>query len=133
LELPAVVEFTKLIAQVGARQKVMGPSEHDRVVAWTSHLPQLLSTTLARAVAEQVDASGLEVAGPGLRDMSRLAESPYEMWQGIIAANGGEIRRALDAFLDDLDSIRSALGTPEMEDAFRQANAAARKIRKGRQ
>ena len=133
LELPAVVEFTKLIAHVGARQKVMGPSEHDRVVAWTSHLPQLLSTTLARAVAEQVDSGGIEVAGPGLRDMSRLAESPYEIWQGIIAANGGEIRRALDAFLDELDSIRTALGTPEMEDAFRQANAAAREIRKGRQ
>jgi prephenate dehydrogenase len=111
----------------------MGPSEHDRVVAWTSHLPQLLSTALARAVAEQVDETGLEVAGGGLRDMTRLAESPYEMWEGIIAANGGEIRRALDAFIDELDSIRSALGTPEMEDAFRQAGEAARKIRKGRQ
>jgi prephenate dehydrogenase len=111
----------------------MGPSEHDRVVAWTSHLPQLLSTTLARAVFEQVDAGGLEVAGPGLRDMSRLAESPYEIWEGIIAANGGEIRRALDAFLDELDCIRSALGTPDMEDAFRQAGDAARKIRNGRQ
>jgi prephenate dehydrogenase len=132
LELPAVAEFSELIRLVGARQKIMGPSEHDRVVAWTSHLPQLLSTALARSVGEQVDSPGLEVAGPGLRDMSRLAESPYEMWEGIIAANGGEIRRALDVFLDELDSIRSALGTPEMEDAFRQANDAARKIRKGR-
>jgi prephenate dehydrogenase len=132
LELPVVAELSGLIAKVGARQKVMGPSEHDRVVAWTSHLPQLLSTALAHSVAEQIDAASLEVAGPGLRDMSRLAESPYEIWEGIIAANGGEIRRALDVFLDELDSIRSALGTPEMEDAFRQANDAARKIRKGR-
>ncbi|MDA0205033.1 MAG: prephenate dehydrogenase/arogenate dehydrogenase family protein [Acidobacteria bacterium] len=133
LELPAAVEFTQLIAKIGARQKVMGPSEHDRVVAWTSHLPQLLSTALARSVGDQVDETSLEVAGGGLRDMTRLAESPYEIWEGIIAANGGEIRRALDVFIDELDSVRSALGTPEMEDAFRQAGEAARKIRKGRQ
>ena len=132
LELPAVQEFTALLGKIGARLKVVGPSEHDRVVAWTSHLPQLLSTALARSVAEQVDETGRDVAGPGLRDMTRLAESPYEMWEGIIAANGREIRRALDVFNDEMDSIRSALGTPEMEDAFRQAGEAARKIRKGR-
>lgn len=130
LELPAVLEFLELIRTIGARQRVMGPAEHDRIVAWTSHLPQLLSTTLARAVAEQVTDASLEVAGGGLRDMTRLAESPYEMWEGIIAANGGEIRRALEIFQDQLEGIRSALGAAEMEDAFHEANDAARKIRK---
>ncbi len=134
LQLPAVLEFAKLIRTVGARQRVMSPAEHDRIVAWTSHLPQLLSTALARAVGEQIpDGAAREVAGPGLRDMSRLAESPYEMWEGIIAANGGEIRRALELFQAELERIRAALGTPEMEATFTEARDAARNIRKGSQ
>lgn len=132
LELPAAVELQQMIEAVGAHPTVMGPAEHDRVVAWTSHLPQLLSTTLARAVGEQIaDEAAREVAGPGLRDMSRLAESPYEMWEGIIAANGGEIRRALEMFQAELDKTRAALGTPDMQKRFAEAGKAAREIRKG--
>lgn len=131
LELPAAIEFTELIRTIGGRPTIMGPTEHDRVVAWTSHLPQLLSTTLARAVGEQIaDEAAREVAGPGLRDMSRLAESPYEMWEGIISANGGEIRRALELFQAELDKTRAALGTPEMKKRFTEAAKAAREIRK---
>jgi prephenate dehydrogenase len=134
LQIPAALEFADLIRTIGARQRVMSPSEHDRIVAWTSYLPQLLSTALARAVGEQIsDGAAREVAGPGLRDMSRLAESPYEMWEGIIAANGGEIRRALELFQAELERTRAALGTPEMKDAFAEARDAARKIRKGSQ
>ncbi len=130
LELPNAVEFVGLVRSMGAKPRVMGPSEHDRVVALTSHLPQLLSTALAEVVGEQIDDDAdLAVAGGGLRDMTRLAESPYAMWEGILAANGGEIRRAIELFEEELEKIRESLNSPEMEQRFTKAQQAARKIR----
>ena len=63
------------IGRIGARLVALDPEEHDRLVAMTSHLPQLASTALAEVLG--TDPGVARVSGPGAVDMTRLAFSPY--------------------------------------------------------
>src|ERR1019366_2559226 len=59
--------FRKWVASFGAREIILDPARHDRLVAWSSHLPQLASTALAAVIGDKApDAAA--VAGPGLLD-----------------------------------------------------------------
>ncbi len=119
-------EFLDLLASIGARVVVVTPEEHDRVVSFTSHLPQLLSTALAATVAENVE-ENLEVAGPGLIDSTRLALSAYDLWRDILATNEEEVARAITAMQVKLDHLRDNLKTRELQKEFEiAANLAAR-------
>ncbi len=71
---------------------MLGAEEHDRVVALTSHLPQLASTALAAMLA---DTAQIQVSGSGLADMTRLALSSYDLWRDILATNSQAVDRAL--------------------------------------
>lgn len=123
LETPAAREFRGWLGKMGAVPVTLTPEEHDRVVARTSHLPQLLSTTLAVALAGQLDPDQhLPVAGPGLADMLRLAGSSYEIWKDILATNGAEIDAALAGFLTELERLRASLGSERAGVAFQTAN-----------
>jgi prephenate dehydrogenase len=83
----------EVIEICGATMHVVDAAEHDRAVAITSHLPQLLSTALA-AYAGDVD---LRFAGSGLRTFLRLASSDASVWTPIFAANRENID--VDGFL----------------------------------
>ncbi len=121
---PVVQEFRGWLDAIGCRQKVMEAEEHDRVVAWTSHLPQLTSTALAATICEHlVAADPLDIAGDGLQDMTRLAASPYEIWAGILETNRGPIDEALAALIRELESLRSALRTDDARVQFERGRA----------
>jgi prephenate dehydrogenase len=116
------------IEAIGARLVFLDPAEHDRLVALVSHLPQLLSTALAGAIAEQPGAG--QVAGPAAIDMTRLALSPYELWADIFATNAVSIDAALEAYIARLQALRAQLRSPGMERVFEKAAAAARALRR---
>ncbi len=122
---PALESWIELI---GARLVILSPEEHDRLVAVTSHLPQLLSTALASVIGAEPDAT--KVAGPAALDLTRLALSPYEIWRDIFSTNAEPIDAALGAFISKLEELRSALRSPEMERAFESAAAAAKALRR---
>ena len=96
------------VAKIGARVRVTTPEEHDRLVALASHLPQLLSSALASVTEPARDA-----AGPGLESMTRLAASPYAIWQDIVETNRDEILAAYDELLATMHKHRRALATGE--------------------
>ncbi len=76
----------------------MEAAEHDRAVAFLSHLPQVVAwALLAAAQADPVARRHLALAGPGFRDMTRLARSPHGLWRQILAQNSDESSRALRA------------------------------------
>ena len=76
----------------------MKPAEHDRTVAFLSHMPQLASWAIERAArSDAVGRRHLDLAGPGFRDMTRLARSPRGLWREILAQNRGEVARAMAA------------------------------------
>ena len=122
---PAEVEFRAWIGKIGARILIKDAATHDRLVAWSSHLPQLASTALAAALHDgQPLAAG--VAGPGLADMTRLAMSSYDLWRDILGTNQAEIGVALDAYIRKLQTLRDHL-----EDEFPKGAEFAQTIRRG--
>ena len=121
-------ELESWIERIGARLVFLSPEEHDRLVAVTSHLPQLISTALASVIGAAPDAA--QVAGPAALDLTRLALSPYEIWRDIFSTNAGPIDAALAAFIGKLEELREALRSPEMERAFETAAAAAKALRR---
>jgi prephenate dehydrogenase len=86
---------------------VMDAAEHDRRLAWTSHLPQMVSSALAAALAGQGIARG--ELGPGGRDVTRLAGSSPEMWADVAIDNAAGLSAALQAAEDQLRTLRHAI------------------------
>ncbi|MGH7448275.1 MAG: prephenate dehydrogenase dimerization domain-containing protein, partial [Longimicrobiales bacterium] len=81
--------------------------EHDRLLAWTSHLPQAASTALARALGRA--GVHLDRLGPGGRDMTRLAHSSADIWTPTALDNAASLSRALACLESELAALREAL------------------------
>jgi prephenate dehydrogenase len=113
---------------IGARVVLTSPAEHDRVLAYTSHLPQMLSTALSLALAENFAAGdpALEIHGGGLRTMLRLAGSEPKMWEQIAASNRENIAEALESLESALRHLRERLGEAEFRAKFEQAREFAK-------
>jgi prephenate dehydrogenase len=95
-----VALLTRLVRAVGARPVTMTPREHDRAMAFLSHVPQLVAWALLDAARrDRVAGRRLGLAGPGFRDMTRLASSPRRLWREIVEANRPEVARARAALL----------------------------------
>jgi len=81
--------------------------QHDQLMSWTSHLPQVVSSALAVAVARATPQT--TSFGSGLRDVSRLAASGPEMWRDILLMNRDAVLPALDGLETTLKDLRNAL------------------------
>jgi prephenate dehydrogenase len=101
---PASVRAMRtLVRAVGAQPVVMSAVEHDRVVAFLSHVPQLAAWALfGAAKADRVTAAHMDVAGPAFRDMTRLARSPKPLWREILRENKTEVVAALRSLVAQL-------------------------------
>jgi prephenate dehydrogenase len=122
---PVARQFRDWIGRIGAREVLLDAAEHDRLVAWSSHLPQLVSTALASVLHDEAPDASL-VAGPGLLDATRLGMSSFELWNDILATNQDEIGLTLDALIGKLQSMRR---NPEPD--FEKGGDFARSLRRG--
>jgi prephenate dehydrogenase len=120
---PTAKAFRQWLRIFGAREIVLDPAQHDRLVAWGSHLPQLLSTALAAVLHDQAPEAA-SIAGPGLTDMTRLALSSYELWGDILHTNAPAITTALDAYIGKLQQLRA-----DFESEFSKGSQFARALR----
>jgi prephenate dehydrogenase len=128
LEQPNAQEFQSWLAKIGAVKIILDPAEHDRIVAFTSHLPQLASTALAAMLGNrQEPKSG--VFGPGLLDCTRLALSSFDLWGDILTTNRGPVLEALTSYIAKLEEIRAGFETPELRDQFDRAAKFAASLR----
>ena len=117
-------DFLEWVEKIGARVASMDPTEHDRLCAWISHLPQMISTALAAALVEEFgeDAPLLEAGGRALREMTRISSSPYSMWRDIALTNKENIQDALLKLEQRLAQIRENLDTRELAMEFERAH-----------
>lgn len=130
LKRPVALKLTEILNIIGCRLSIMDCISHDNLVAVTSHLPQIASTALANTVANSVsNATDLEISGPGLADMTRLAGSSYEIWHDIIETNGTAIRGSLDRYIKQLEELRDNLQSPVLAGKFERGAATALQIR----
>lgn len=109
---------------LGAKPVAVEPERHDRILAATSHLPQLVSTILAASVAELLRKETNKIktfAGSGLKDTTRLAGSPYSVWKDVFATNRSELEDAFQNFKMRLNSLSNLFPEP-LEQEFAIGN-----------
>ena len=132
--------FVRLVERLGAQVVAIDPERHDRLCAWISHLPQMLSTALAATVADVEAALRAEfgqdpilsqLSGRALRDMTRLALSPYPVWRDIALTNTENISDALARLEQSLSHLRASLRSPELQTQFDRAAGFAKRLREG--
>jgi prephenate dehydrogenase len=120
----ALDSLSEFVTGLGAIPRVIDAVEHDRLLAFLSHLPQLTVTALMHVVGDHTGPEGLTLAGRGLHDTTRLASSPASPWRDIVASNGDNISTAIDALIAALEELKSAAspeGTPALERMFLSA------------
>ncbi len=123
-------EYIELLASIGSRVMALDPQRHDRVCAWISQLPQMIATALTSTLRDELgdDEAITEIGGRALREMTRIASSPYSMWRDIALTNSQNIEEALLRFEQQLAHLRENLRGPGLREMFESAN----KFGKGR-
>src|SRR5438445_10738662 len=118
-------EFAGWIDAIGARIAMLPANEHDRLCAWISHVPQMISTALAAALVEEFGAQAplLAAGGRALQEMTRISASPYSMWRDVAITNKKNLEDALSKVEQRLAHIRANLATRELAQEFDQAHA----------
>lgn len=80
--------------RVGMKVHDMSAEEHDRCVAHVSHLPHLLSSSLAHCL-DEINVDWRSLCGQGLRDTTRIAEGNSDLWEQILLSNKSNVLAAL--------------------------------------
>lgn len=117
-------EWIELLESIGVRIVVLDPERHDKLCAYTSHLPQLVSTALASTVvdATENDAAASTLAGGGIRGMVRLAKDDYPMWRDVALTNTRNLHDALLQMEQNLAHIRENLKSRQLQEEFDRAH-----------
>ncbi|MBI4484024.1 MAG: prephenate dehydrogenase [Acidobacteria bacterium] len=116
-------QLEEIVRDIGAEPVLLEAHRHDEIVAYSSHLPQFISTALGRLLHGELSAPARKLAGTGLKDMVRLAGSPYEIWQDILDTNRDNILKALQNYQEVLEELRESLKIEvELGEEFLRAN-----------
>ncbi len=100
----------ELVKFLGASAVVFPPEHHDRTMAWVSHMPQMLSSTLAASIPDRLLSHNYQhYAGRAFRDMTRIAASGWAMWHDIAVTNRDETVRALSEVRDGVNATIEAM------------------------
>lgn len=116
---------------LGAKVLKLDPLKHDEALALTSHLPQLLSSTLMSFAADAAtsgEGMPLLTAG-GFRDMTRIAASSPEMWVDIVKENQPALLALLRRFQQTLATMAETLESGDWE-TLRRSLDQAREVRR---
>ncbi len=95
----------KFWSDLGCRVKLMTPTEHDRILAYVSHLPHITAAALTNAN----NSEELKLAGKGFIDASRIASGPANIWTDVMMTNAGNITKGIDKIISELSKFKNAI------------------------
>ena len=105
-----LAKVSQLWQAVGAEVFEMSVSEHDHVLALTSHLPHLLAYALVAQLSNHNEnVNVFNFAAGGLRDFTRIASSDPRMWREILLANKTQLSSSIDDFEQWIAQLRTML------------------------
>ncbi|MDX6287292.1 MAG: prephenate dehydrogenase [Frankiales bacterium] len=121
----ALAAVRALVSDCGAVPVELDAATHDATLALISHAPQALASLLAARLVDS-DATTAQLAGQGLRDLTRIADSDPDLWAQIARGNAGPLAAVLRGLATDLTGLASALEGDEERGsaAFREVVAA---------
>lgn len=89
----------------------MSPSDHDRALAETSHLPHVVATTLAAALSD----SNRSLTSTGFADSTRIAAGDPDLWTAILLANADAVVQSIDVYAGGLGKFRAAIANRDAD------------------
>ena len=99
--------------------KIMDAKEHDRHAAFISHMPHIVSYSLANSVLKQEDKDHIvTLAAGGFRSMARLAKSNPAMWKDIFESNEQNLLDAIEAFKEELEIAKKLIENKEYDKLY---------------
>lgn len=114
---------------LGAKPFWTTAADHDQALAWTSHLPQIISSTLATCLSEKDFSEKPELFPGSVSELLRLSGSSVSMWKPIIKSNNGPLKKALQEIIERLTFIKNQLDKPtETDGLFSKANSFYKKF-----
>ncbi len=119
----AVQTLKRFWSRLGCSVKLMGPAEHDRILANVSHLPHVTAVSLMNAS----DVKELAFAGNGFMDMSRIASSPANIWADVLAANANNITGSINRITAELEKLKKAIKGGDKKQIEKLLNTARNK------
>ncbi|MFC9132786.1 prephenate dehydrogenase [Streptomyces sp. NPDC057099] len=113
----------ELVALCGAVPVVMQAAAHDQAVALVSHAPHVVASLVAMRL-QGAGERAVSLAGPGLRDLTRIAEADPRLWLDILSANAGAVADLLEEVGADLERMVAGLRSiATTDDAKRRSGA----------
>ena len=107
----------KIFQAIGMRIVVMDSNQHDIHACYMSHLPHILSFSLANTVMSHEDPKSIiALAAGGFKDMSRIAKSSPRMWGDIFKQNKKNLLDSIDLFESQLQNARKMVEEDNYED-----------------
>ena len=123
-----VAVVNDLWRSLGANVLGMSSDRHDEVLAATSHLPHLLAYAIVDVLVKQEQSEDIfRYAAGGFADFSRLASSDARMWSDIFVANAQATEKVLDAYIQNLLTLKKAINEHDqdyLENVFAEAKHA---------
>lgn len=107
-DLEGVALVRGIAEAAGAAVRALSAQEHDAAVAVVSHVPQVAASLVA-ARLEHLSEDAVGLAGPGVRDVTRIAASDPRLWTQILRGNAGAVATVLRELHTDLGAVIAAL------------------------
>ena len=115
-------EITRSISDIwesfGMNIEIMEPKRHDRVLAMTSHIPQLIAYSVVGTATElesQMKDEVIKYSAAGFRDFTRLAGSDPVMWRDVYEKNKEAVLEMLGRFSEDLLTYQKAIRNNDLK------------------
>ncbi|HHT9120031.1 MAG TPA: prephenate dehydrogenase [Candidatus Hypogeohydataceae bacterium YC41] len=99
---------------LGAKVKFLSPEEHDLIMAFISHLPQLVAASLVNVLRP----GQKNFTARGFKDTTRIASSEPTLWQEIHLQNREALLEAITDFQEEIDLIKKALLKKDSKQLF---------------
>ena len=107
----------EMFKSLGMNIKTMDAIEHDKHIAYVSHLSHISSFMLGKTVMdkEDDDQTIYDMAGSGFESTVRLAKSSPEMWSSIFIENKKNIIESLDEYILNINNFKKLIETSDQE------------------
>ena len=106
----------RIFQEIGMRIVVMDSDQHDIHACYISHLPHIISFSLANTVMGHEDPKSIiALAAGGFKDMSRIAKSSPRMWSDIFKQNRKNLLASIETFEEQLQSAKKMVEDEDYE------------------
>ena len=107
----------KMFKSLGMNIKTMDAIDHDRHIAYVSHLSHISSFMLGKTVMDKQDDEQTiyDMAGSGFESTVRLAKSSPEMWSSIFIENKKNIIESLDEYILNINNFKKLIESSDQE------------------